>query len=172
MPQVSPKALEEFKQIFKKEYNKEFKSDTEAQEAAQNLLGFFEVLYDVAQREAIRKKRLEKEPKGFHLEEDGKFYSCLLCHETISGKSGWWDELGQKCLNCQRAVNNKIIPKSVFKNRDSWYADWEIKSKFGIHPSTVRKLVREGKLKPRNITTKNGAICFQLFLLKENKNFT
>ncbi len=127
MPTISPKLLQEFREIFKKEYGHDFKTDAEAHEAASNLVGFFEVLYKMSYREAVRKKRLEKEPKGFHLEEDGSVYNCIVCHQTISGKTGWWDLNGQKCLDCQRSVDKGVIPGSVCKNRDLWYADWELK---------------------------------------------
>lgn len=168
---LSQKAIDEYKEIFKKDYGTEL-TDTEATEGAQRLMGFFEVIYEMSLREARRKKRLEKEPKGFNLEEDGNVYSCIVCHASISGKTGWWDLNGQKCLTCQKAVDNGIIPATVCKDRDSWYASWELKSRFGIHPSTVSKLIREKKLKARNLKTTNGESYFQIFLAKENSYLT
>lgn len=168
MHDISPELLEEFKAIFKKEYGKEFKSDDEAREAARNLTGFFEIIYDLAKREHFRRLRLKKEPKGFYLEEDGSVYNCMLCHEAISGKTGWWDLNGQKCLNCQRAVDKGVVPKNVFKKRDSWHADWELQSKFHIHSSTIRKLIRKGQLKSRDVMTDEDRVHFRVFLMKEN----
>jgi len=71
MATVTPKALEEFKKIYKEQYGKEFKSDVEALDSAQRLLNLFEVLLKCEHRERLRKQRLKDEPKGFHLEEDG-----------------------------------------------------------------------------------------------------
>lgn len=167
MSALSQKAVDEYRELFKKDYGKDL-TDSEAQDGAQRLFNFFEVIYEMSLREAKRKKRLEKEPKGFHLEEDGKVYSCIVCHASISGKTGWWDLNGQKCLDCQRAVDSGVIPASVCKNRDSWYASWEITDKFGVHPSSVRKLVHQGKLKVRDLITEGGAIYFQVFLVSEN----
>lgn len=167
MVTISPKALDEYKQIFKKEYGKE-PTNAEALDGAQRLLSFVEIIYEISLREAKRKKRLEKEPKGFHLEEDGGQYNCLICHELVSGKQGWWDINGTKCLDCQRSIDMGIVPASICRNRESWYASWELTDKFGIHPSTTRKLIREGKLKVKNLTTENGSIYFQVFLAKEN----
>lgn len=167
MNALSQKAVDEYREIFKKDYGKEL-TDSEAHDGAQRLFNFFEVIYEMSLREAKRKKRLEKEPKGFHLEEDGKVYSCIVCHASISGKTGWWDLNGQKCLNCQRAVDKGVIPASVCKKRDSWYARWELASKFGIHSSTISRLIREGKLRAKNLTDESGAIYFQVFLTPEN----
>lgn len=60
---VSKKYVDEFKEIFKKEHNKDL-TDDEAQEAADNLVGFFELLWKCAQEDANREQRLKKEPKG------------------------------------------------------------------------------------------------------------
>ena len=46
---LSDKSIQEFKEIFKKEYGKEY-TDAEAREAAENLIGFFELLIKVDQR--------------------------------------------------------------------------------------------------------------------------
>lgn len=166
MFEIDEKYLSEYKRIMKKEYNYE-PDDKEAREGANNLLNFFDLLYGVAKEEYLRTQRLKKEPKGFHLEE-GKFYNCLICRDTISGQQTWWDKGGVKCLNCQRAVNKKIIPRNLGKKRDTWYDSWDLKSKFGIHPSSIKKLVREGKLKSRTITNEVGGNHLQVFLTKEN----
>jgi hypothetical protein len=63
--------------------------------------------------EEIRKKRLESEPQGFTLEDNGVLYNCLICHASISGPTGWWDSYGQKCLACQKAIENGIVPTYV-----------------------------------------------------------
>ncbi|OGH47881.1 MAG: hypothetical protein A3A51_00050 [Candidatus Levybacteria bacterium RIFCSPLOWO2_01_FULL_39_10] len=170
MATVTPKALEEFKKIYKEQYGKEFKSDVEALDSAQRLLNLFEVLLKCEHRERLRKQRLKDEPKGFHLEEDGSTYNCIICHKMISGKDGWWDLDGQKCLDCQRNIENGVVPRNICRDRDSWYASWQIQDKLKIHSSTVRKMVREGKLKARNLTTEGGTIYFQVFLLSENQD--
>lgn len=174
MSTLSQKAVDEYRKLFKKDYGKD-PTDAEARDGVQRLFNFFEVIYEMSLQEAKRKKRLEKEPKGFHLEEDGKVYSCIVCHASISGKTGWWDLNGQKCLNCQRAIDMGVIPATVCKNRDSWYADWELKSKFRIHTSTFHKLLQERKLKARCLINQNGSVYFQVFLKVENpylKNHT
>lgn len=166
MGELSEKAIEEYREIFKREYGKEL-SDKEAREGAQNLLSLAELLLNLAQEDFSRKQRLKKERKGFHLEE-GKIYNCLICHSTISGKDSWWDLGGPKCLICQKAVDTKVIPKMLGKKRDSWYASWELKDKFGIHHASIKKLVREGKLRSRTILYEDGRTHFQVFLKKEN----
>ena len=48
---------------------------------------------------------------------------------------------------------------------------WELKDKFGIHPGTAKKMIREGELKARIIKDKEGRDCFWVFLKKENEDF-
>ena len=159
------KAIEEFKDIYKKEYGKEL-ADSEARESAENLIGFFKVLYECAQKEHLKKLRLKKEPEGFHLT-DGT-YNCLICHCQITGNESWYDRLGPKCLLCQKAVKDGVIPSFVCKERDSWYATWELESKFQIKHPTARKLVRQGILKARIVLADNGKPYEYIFLKKEN----
>lgn len=166
--QISKEAIQEYKEIYKKRFGKDL-CDKEAYEQASRLLGFFEILYEGVRKEAIRKAKLEKHPNGFHL--DDGVYSCLICHKEISGKDSWYDKFGQKCLDCQRAVEKKIVPGYVCKNRDSWYAMWELKDKFGIHPATAKKMIREGNIKARIIKDGQGKNYFYVFLFKENRNF-
>lgn len=50
MDYLSPETVEKFKQAFKRKYGVEY-SDSEAREAAHNLLGFFELLLKVDRRQ-------------------------------------------------------------------------------------------------------------------------
>lgn len=47
--QLSDKSVQKFKQVFKEEYGKEY-TDIEAREAAENLVGFFDLLVKIDQR--------------------------------------------------------------------------------------------------------------------------
>lgn len=95
------KAAQEFKEIWKNKFGKEL-TDAEAREYSTQIMGFAELLIEIAQTEARRKKRLEKEPEGFHLEENEGIYNCRICHKAVSGKNAWWDLNGVKCLDCQK----------------------------------------------------------------------
>lgn len=159
------KSIEEFKEIYKKEYGKEL-NDAEASEAANNLVNFYKLLWDISIKEVKRERRLKKEPEGFHLT-DGT-YSCSVCGRSITGEEDWYDEWGIKCLLCQKAVKEKIIPGFVCKNHDSYYKTWELKDEFKIHPQTARKLIRQGELKARIVTTEDGKPHEYIFLKKEN----
>lgn len=166
---LSDKAVQKFKDIYKKEYKKDL-TDAEARDEAERLVGFFDVLMQVAEKDYRRKLKLKDSPKGFPIDDDGT-YSCFICYESITTVNGWYDKYGLKCLNCQRAVEKKIIPPIVFKDRKSWITNWELKDKFGIHPSTARKLIKEGKLKARVINKENGSTHYSIYLLSENQDF-
>lgn len=164
--QISDERIKEFQEIYKKKHGKDL-SWEEAAEGAHNLVGFVEIIIESYKEDCLRKNKLKENPKGFHLD-DGKSYSCCICRESISNEQTWWDENGIKCLHCQKAVDKKIIPKSVCKNDDSWYAPWQFDYYFKIKTQTVQKFVRQGKLKSRIIPNINGGKHFELFLIKDN----
>ncbi len=169
MHELTPEQIEEFKRISKEVHGRDI-SDAEARDGAYGLARLAELFLEMAIEQARRDKRMEKEPKGFHLEE-GKVYSCCICHDSISGQQTWYDQSGIKCLLCQRAINRRIIPRSVCTKPDSWVASWRISHDLNIHPSTIQKFIRQGELKARNILNNDGRIHYQVFLLKENQEF-
>lgn len=167
--EISKERLDELKRIFKENYGKEL-SDKEAYEAGYNLLHFFEFLIDMAKEQYRWDEKLKEDPKGFAME--GKGRSCCICDQSVYDANIWYDKYGLKCLDCQNAIEKNQIPKSVCNNRDSYYLGWEIKSKFGVHPQTLAKMAREGKVKERVITPKDGKeIHCRLFLKKDNPGF-
>ncbi len=167
---LSDKAIQEYKEIYKKEYGKDI-SDSEAQEQGERLTRFFDVLFQIAQKEHKRKLRLKKEPKGFHLDEDEGPYNCRVCHQLVSGKEAWWDLNGVKCLDCQRNIEEKIIPGEICQNDNLWIRNWELQYEYGLHSSTIRKLKREGILYGRDLKTKDGTTYHTVYLKNENKEF-
>lgn len=167
---ISPERLKEFREIFKREYGHDFKDESEAQEAAQNLLGFFEVLYEIAQKDYIRKQKLKKLPKGFPIDDDG-IYTCWVCFASITKTNGWYDQYGLKCLNCQRATENGILPSSVFNDRSNWLSLWNIEKEFKVPPITTKKLIREGKIRARVIKQEDGTPYYYVILKNENVEF-
>lgn len=160
--------VDEFKELMKKEYGVEY-GDEETREAAINFLGFTTLLVDLAVEEYKKKARLKKEPKGFLLEGS---YTCCVCRYVPEDQKIWYDKNGMKCFHCQNALDKKIIPASVCKDDESYYQSYELKSKFGLHSATVRKLVREKKLIARQIpNTKAGGIWHEIYLRKQNDEF-
>ena len=51
---LSEKSIQKFKKIFKEDYGVEY-SDEEAREAAENLVGFFDLLYKIDKRNKNKK---------------------------------------------------------------------------------------------------------------------
>lgn len=167
---LSDKAVREFKEIYKKEYGKDL-SDAKAREYGERVLGLVEIFLEQARIEVRRKKRLEKEPEGFHLEEHEGPYNCRVCYRSVAGSDAWWDLNGVKCLDCQRNIKEGVIPAEICQNDDLWIKDWQLKSDYNLHPSTRGKLRREGFLKGRDLKTKDGTTYFTVYLVSENKEF-
>lgn len=113
---ISEKRIKELQVIMKEEHSQEL-TWAEASEAAHNLVGFAEVLYNIGKREFELTNRLKENPEGFHMPE-GTF-SCCICSGQVAGENSWYDANGIKCVNCQRALNEGLIPASVCKNDDS-----------------------------------------------------
>lgn len=114
---LSNKAIQEYKNIYKKEFGKEI-SDVEAAEQSQRLINFFDILFKQAQIEHKRKLRLKGEPGGFHLEDYEGVYNCRVCDRPVSGKEAWWDINGVKCLDCQRNIKEGVVPGKICQNEN------------------------------------------------------
>jgi hypothetical protein len=158
MARISDELLEEFQGIAK-ESGIEFKSRQEAWESANNLVNFFDVLVRIDQEERRRAARLKDEPKGFAVPGEGR--TCSLCKNYLDDQDMWYDKWGLKCLHCQEALDKKLIPVYVFKDFDNKeHANASTLSwKLGVYPTTIRKLVRQRKLKARTVPG-NGTLVF------------
>ncbi len=117
--------------------------------------------------EKQREERLKSEPMGYAFPAERR--TCHLCGQTCSDQDMWYDKWGMKCLDCQYALNKKIIPGYVFKDYDNkqHITASTLSWRFKIHSATIRKLVRQGKLKARIIPGNRTMI----FLVKENQEF-
>lgn len=160
--QISDKDLDEFIKISEKEGHK-YKTPEEAREAAQNLVGFVDILVQMDMERRRKDARLKDEPGGFAFE--GKGRGCQLCSRHISGDM-WWDKWGQKCMDCHEAFKKKVIPGYCFKDdkNEKHITIDKISWKFDVPNPTLRKLVREDRIKVRTVRG-NGV---QIVLRREN----
>ncbi len=159
--EMTEKEYAEFKALCK-EKGITYETEAEYKEAARNLLQYVKLTYDLAREHYGWEQRLKKEPKGFAISSEGR--SCCLCHTSVFGEV-WYDKWGMKCMTCQTALNKKIVPGYVFKDSDNnrHITASQLSWKYGLHQQTIKKLINQGKLKPRIIP--NG---ITLFLRSEN----
>lgn len=164
--QISDKSLKEFKEICEKKGIK-YETEQEYRDSAQNLVNYVGTLVEIDAKERARKKRLETEPKGFTLEGAGR--NCSLCGRSVYDCDGWYDKWGFKCMNCQSAVDKKKIPGSLCGDwkHEKCITDSSLSYKFDLHTQTIRKLIRQGKIKARQIP--NGPY---MILRKDNPNIS
>ncbi len=123
--------------------------------------------------DAVRKRRLEKEPDGFFLDADG-YYNCGICYEGHYGNEIWWNLEGIRCADCWRNIKEGVIPqlkKHLFDNEDEWISHSQLNSRHNIHPSSVKKIRREGLLHGRDLRRTNGSVYETIYLLSENREF-
>jgi hypothetical protein len=164
MTHLNDKDYEQFKKISEKE-GVTYESDFEMRQSADNLIGFFNILIEMDQAERSRKNRLESKPKGFSLAGEGR--SRSLCGRGVYESDGWYDKWGFKCMDCQNAVDKKIIPGSMCGDYDhkKCITDSTLSYKTGLHIQAVRKLIRRGDITVRQIP--NG---LNMILRKDNPN--
>jgi DNA-directed RNA polymerase subunit RPC12/RpoP len=123
--------------------------------------------------ENTRKRRLEKEPEGFFLDDGQGPYTCGICGHGAYGKDIWWREDGLRCRDCWTNIQNGVIPVLNLNSRKKrdFFKDWEIQSNYGVHPATRGKLKREGLLKGRELRNEQGQIYYTVYLVEENEEF-
>ena len=169
---LSDKAVQEFKEIFKKKYGQEL-TDAEAIDQGERLVGFFEILYKQAQIEHRRKIRLKQEKiEGFFLDASEGPYTCAICRGSISGNDIWWNLDGLRCRDCWRNIQEGVIPSLTYDDEDKiWIQEWQLQSDFGLHSATRGKLRRESVLRGRDLKRKDGTIYCSVYLVEENKEF-
>lgn len=165
--QLSKERIQEFKDILEKKEGKEI-SWEEASKGAYNLAGLAELIFDSWIEDKRRQKKLEENPKGFHLEGIG--YTCFICGNSISNEETWYDKYGIKCLICQKAIDKKIIPATAAKNKDSWYSKYDLEDRFNIDRHALNRFIKQGVLKPRIVPNESDKPHVYLFLIKDNKD--
>lgn len=163
----STQQIQEIKGILEKEHGREFTWE-EATKAAWDMHNLARICIEMAEEEFRRQELLKESPKGFYF--DRKGYTCLLCGHSASGEDSWYDKYGLKCMTCQKAINQKIIPGSVVKNKESWYSKFDLENYFNIKGTFLKKYIKEGILKDRIIPGEGKKIHLQLFLIKDNKD--
>ncbi len=122
--------------------------------------------------ENARKRRLEKEPEGFFLEDsEGGGYTCNICHEQTPGSKVWWNLDGMRCSDCWRNIKEEVIPSLHRDNEDTWIREFQIQSDYGVHSATRRMLVRKGILIGRDLKRPDGDIYCTVYLIADNAEF-
>jgi hypothetical protein len=167
---ITDQSLQKYIEILERDSKRKW-SDDEVREAAERLTQFASLLIDIFLEEKKKEKKLDEFPNGYHLEDRDGQYHCRICYRYIEGKDTWYDKYGLKCINCQRNIDNGVIPGEICKDEDSWFRGWQLKSDLGIHPQTAKKLVREGKLKVRELKDEEGKTYFRVYLVSENREF-
>jgi hypothetical protein len=167
---ITDPSLQKYKEILERDSKRKW-SDDEVREASERLTRFASLLIDIFLEEKKKEKKLEEFPNGYHLEDRDGQYHCRICYRYIEGKDTWYDKYGLKCMDCQRNIDSGVIPGEICKDEDLWFKGWQLKSDLGIHPQTAKKLVREGKLKVRELKDEDDNTYFRVYLVSENKDF-
>ncbi len=157
----------------KKEPQKPIDPEKRMKYSTSNWVKFAEMRGEQEGIDAVRKRRLEKEPEGFFLDTDG-YYNCQICYQGHYGNEIWWNLDGIRCGDCWRNIKEGLIPplkKHLFYNEDEWFSSSQIKDLFDVHPSSVKKLRKEGLLHGRDLKNRQGGTYCTVYLESENQEF-
>lgn len=166
MDHQSDEKIKKLKESLEKQHGRKFTWE-ETSEAYWGLKKIVDIAMHIAPIEFKKQELLKEFPKGFHLEEGG---SCVICGSHVAKKMSWYDKYGLKCINCQKAINEKIIPVSIIKNSDTWYSRYELATYFNLKGADLNKCIKQSFLQVRTILNEKNKIHFQVFLIKDNKN--
>lgn len=139
------------------------------QEEKWNFQQLSKFLEEMKEKDDARQKKLEENPKGFHLE--GAGYTCAICHGSTPEGDNWYDQYGIKCLVCQKAIDEGEIPPHLAKDKDCWYTKYDIERSFNVKSPTLAKWVRQGIIKPRIVSHYGKGTHYELFMIEDNKDF-
>jgi len=142
--------------------------------ASNNLVQLARLIGEHDGIENMRKRRLTKEPDGFFLEASEGPYNCGICGEHHYGNEMWWNLDGLRCIDCRRNIVEGVIPplkRNSHDDKAEWFDKFEITYNRGVHPSSIRKLRREGLLKGRDLKRKDGSEYCTIYLVSENQEF-
>lgn len=162
-----------------KEVRKTLEKEHERPLSGHELTGtasFLKLLAELAVEHAIREqawlKKLEEHPQGFHPE--GAGYTCPICHYNVSENGAWYDRHGLKCMTCQKALDERVIPASLMKKPDSFYTESELDYFFNLKKKMLNNWVKKGLLVARTVPEMDGrnkGAHIRLFLRSDNKGF-
>ncbi len=127
------------------------------------------LMEEINEEEKAREEKLKENPNGFILEGVGR--RCAICHNSSREDGSWYDKYGIKCLVCQKAVDAGEIPASLAKDEDSFYTKYDLEHLFNLKGPALRKWVKEGLIKARNISRYGQGIHETIFLMEDNKGF-
>ena len=164
---ITDKEIQEMKDMAEQRHGHEF-SWEESRKAIHDLQILVDISLELMEEEWNREEKLKEFPKGYHLDENS--YRCEVCGGPAKGENSWYDKYGIKCMSCQGAVNDKIIPAALAKNKESWYSTSEMDSYFNIRGTLLNKYIKQGLIKERIILNAQKKRHLQLFLLKDNKD--
>lgn len=144
-------------------------SEDEVQEVQRFLEFLVDLTIDHVETEYKWKLQLEQHPNGFQLDGEGR--NCPICNYPMGKGNSWFDKFGLKCVICQKALIDQVIPVSVLKNKDSFYTQTELTVFFNMKRRVSDCWIKKGIVSVRVIKGLDDKIHTRLFLLKDNKNF-
>jgi hypothetical protein len=142
-------------------------TDKEVDKVAQFMRSLSHIGIDQYLEESRREEKLHLFPGGYPFDKDGA--SCGICGLPAPINKSWYDKYGLKCEECQRAVNDGIIPGEITGHADLYYSDHDLNRYFNLDDKAVNRWIKKGLLCPKVITKMNGrGKHYRVFMLSEH----
>jgi|ERR1700683_943848 len=124
-----------------------YKDETEYRQATHDIYALAEIALAAYGNHKVLQAQLEKQPGGFVAPANGRM--CWLCYGGGSGEM-WYDKLGLRCMDCETAYRNRLIPQYVIGDRDrkKFVSGTSLATQYRVNYATLRRLIRQGRLKP------------------------
>lgn len=68
-------------------------------------------------------------------------------------------------------IKNGVLSPKLCKYKKRWFSSEDIRYRYGIVASTMRKLIRLGELKGIELKNRDGKSYLTVFLKKDNEDF-
>lgn len=145
-------------------------TEQQVREVLHFLKSMAEISLEQMEKDFELAKRLKAEPGGFLMEAD---YGpgCCICGSPRGEVDRWYDKNGIKCMYCQRAVEQKLIPVNVATDRESYYSEQDLSKYFNLNGKVLTEWINGKLLTCRVIKNSKGGRHCRIFLMKENKGF-
>lgn len=148
----------------------ELETEEEYRQLHRDMYALASLTYDIWKFQKSLDQRLEEKPEGFSFPAEGR-----MCRLRMGGGAGdfWFYKRGMRCMECQSALVNKIIPAYVLtddKNKRH-ITETSLVVRHNADRKEIRRFIKAGTLKARRVEHKKSSPTL-VFLKSENPNLT
>ncbi len=127
-----------------------------------------DIILETIQREDEMNERLAKNPGGYEFEPGKNGGVCQFCGYVTHGVM-WYDKHGFRCMTCQEAHKQRIIPGYVLSDHknETYLSRSQVKRLLGLTTQQLQSKILSDELKARTVKHDKYPDTM-IFIRKEN----